>query len=130
MTRTYEALVIVKAVGTDPEMQQSAMQAEALIKKLGGSVDQSRGMGRRRLAFRISRQTEGYYHLIEFTLPADQIEELKRQLRLNESVVRFLVLSRDPAAARPAESAAPATADRAGGEGVATRVGASAAASV
>ena len=107
MTRLYEALVIVKAVGTDPEMQQSAAQAETLIKKLGGSVDQSRGMGRRRLAFRINRQTEGYYQLVEFQLPADQIEELKRQLRLNESVVRFLVLSRE-IAARPAEALAPA----------------------
>lgn len=108
MIRTYEALVIVKALGTDPEMQQSAMQADALIKKLGGSVDQSRGMGRRRLAFRINRHIEGYYHWIEFQLPADQIDELKRQLRLNESVIRFLILSHDPAA-RPAEAAAPAT---------------------
>ena len=109
MTRAYEALVIVKAVGTDPEMQQAAVQADALITKLGGTVEQSRGMGRRRLAFRINRQPEGYYHFVEFQLPAGQVDELKRQLRLNESVIRFLILSRDPRP-RSAELAEPAAA--------------------
>jgi len=52
-------------------------------------------MGRRRLAFRIARQAEGYYHLLRFWADPDQIGELERLFRLNEAIVRFLILSRD-----------------------------------
>ena len=106
MTRDYETLVIMKAVGTEAEMSQSGGQVEDVVKKLGGSVISSKPMGRRRLAFRINRQTEGFYHLIEFALPTEQVDELKHVLRLNESVVRFLIVHRS----EPMPAAAVATA--------------------
>lgn len=102
MTRHYEALVILKSAGTDEEFAQAVNRIEEPIKKLGGGIDSSKSFGRRRLAYRILRQTEGYYHLLEFRLAPDQLAELKRQLRLNDALVRFLILAkstpRQPAA--------------------------------
>ena len=66
MTRTYEALVILNATGTDAELQQAVGRLEELIKKLGGAIDKSQSFGRRRLAYRIGRQQEGFYHLASF----------------------------------------------------------------
>lgn len=106
MVRTYEALVILKAAGTDQDIARSASQLEEQVKKLGGTLETSRPMGRRRLAFRILRQTEGYYHLVRFRAPTEQVAELERLLRLNDSIVRFIILSEDELAPLPA--AAPA----------------------
>ena len=105
--RPYEALVILKASGTDEEMARHAAGVEALVTKLGGAVERSQPMGRRRLAFPIGRQSEGYYYLVRFTAPTQQIGELERLLRLNEVIVRFLVLQRDEQPAVPAKAAAP-----------------------
>ncbi|MBI3087923.1 MAG: 30S ribosomal protein S6 [Candidatus Omnitrophica bacterium] len=95
MTRNYEALIILKSVGTEAELAQAVAQVEEPIKKLGGRVEHSENMGRRRLAYRIARQQEGCYQLIRFQLAPEQLEELKRALRLNETIVRYLILSRE-----------------------------------
>ena len=112
--REYEALIILKAGGAEQDVARSATQLEELIKKLGGKVERSQSMGRRRLAFRISRQAEGYYHLLRFHAPTDQVGELERLLRLNEAIVRFMILSEEELcpmpSAQPAGTAQPAAA--------------------
>ncbi len=94
-TKAYEALVILKTAGTEQDLARHGAQLEELIKRVGGRMVASQNMGRRKLAFRISRQTEGYYYLVRFQAPADHVAELERLLRLNEVVVRFMVLSAD-----------------------------------
>ena len=98
-TRDYEALVIVKAAGTEQDLARHTALLEEPIKKVGGRLESSQHMGRRRLAFRIARQTEGHYVLLRFQMPTAQLGELDRLFRLNESVVRFMILSADEAAA-------------------------------
>ncbi len=108
--RDYEALVILKAGGTEQDVARNATHLEEPIKKVGGSVTSSQGMGRRKLAFRISRQTEGYYYLLRFQAPTEQLGELERLFRLNESVVRFMILSSDEIGPQPSNAARPASA--------------------
>jgi len=95
MNRPYELLVIFKAAGTEAELTQAAKQVEEPIRKLGGRLDHSSSWGRRRLAYRIARQQEGVYHLFQFHLGPEQTGELKRLLRLHETIVRFLLLNRE-----------------------------------
>ena len=107
----YEALFILRSAGTEQEIARSASALEEPIKKLGGRIEQSQSMGRRRLAFRILKQAEGHYHLMRFSAPTDQLRELERQFRLNEGIVRFMILNADEipvmAAATPAASREP-----------------------
>ena len=105
-SRGYEALVILKSAGTDEELSRQASQLDGQIKKVGGNVEQSQPMGRRRLAFPISRQHEGYYYLVRFQAPTEQIDELERLFRLNETIVRFMILTQDEAAPLQAGAAA------------------------
>lgn len=108
-TRDYEALVILKSAGTEQEIARHAAQLEELIKKLGGRLDTSQNMGRRRLAFRISRQTEGFYYLLRFHAPTERVVELERLFRLNETIIRFIILNASEVGS-PAASARPAAA--------------------
>jgi len=110
--RLYEALIIVKATGTDAEIAQHAARLEDGIKKLGGRIASTQSLGRRRLAYRIARQTEGSYHLIAFHLAPEHLEPLQRQWRLSETGVRSLILSRSqpPEAASAPKPATAATA--------------------
>lgn len=93
--QNYEALFILKAVGTEQDMLKVSQQVDEAIKKNGGTIHKSESMGRRRLAFRIERQAEGYYHFVRFTAPTQGIEPLKRNCRLDESIIRFMIVTED-----------------------------------
>lgn len=94
-TREYEALVILRVGATEQEIAQQASQLEEPIKKMGGRIDRLQPMGRRRLAFRISRQTEGFYYLVRFHAPPERAPELERAFRLNDAIVRFMILTEE-----------------------------------
>jgi small subunit ribosomal protein S6 len=60
-----------------------------------GNVDR---WGRRRFAFELDRQHEGYYVVVEFTATPSVITELERVLHLADEVIRFKVVVRGEAA--------------------------------
>ena len=95
MTRDYEALVILRTAGTEQEIARQAAGLEEPIKKVGGELTTSQSMGRRRLAFKIGRQAEGHYYLLRFRAPTAQVIELERIFKLNDTVVRFIILTAD-----------------------------------
>ena len=75
----------------------------------GGQVGNVDRWGRRRLAFEIERQNEGYYVVAEFTADPGAIAELERSLHLADEVLRFKVVVRpDVKAKAPAAAAASA----------------------
>lgn len=64
----------------------------------GGTVGTVDRWGRRRLAFEIDRQNEGYYVVAQFTAEPTVITELERTLHLADEVLRFKVVVRGEAA--------------------------------
>jgi small subunit ribosomal protein S6 len=64
----------------------------------GGHVGNVDRWGRRRLAFEIERQSEGYYVVAEFAAEPEVIAELERTMHLADEVLRFKVVVRGEAA--------------------------------
>jgi small subunit ribosomal protein S6 len=69
-----------------------------IVSEGGGTVGNVDRWGRRRLAFEIDRQSEGYYVVVEFTAQPARIDELERALQLADEVLRFKVVVRGEAA--------------------------------
>lgn len=70
-----------------------------IVGEAGGAVGNIDRWGRRRLAFEIERQTEGYYVVVEFTAEPEVLTELERSLHLADEVLRFKIVVRGEAAA-------------------------------
>ena len=90
--RQYELMIIL-----DPEIEERTVAPSldkylSVIKTDGGSVDKVDIWGRRRLAFDISKKSEGIYAVVDFTATSDTAKELDRQLGLNEVVLRTKIL--------------------------------------
>jgi len=90
--RHYEIMVIL-----DPELEErtispSLEQFLTVVTKDGGTVDKIDIWGRRRLAFEINKQIEGIYAIVNLQANPSAVQELDRQLNLNESVLRTKVL--------------------------------------
>jgi small subunit ribosomal protein S6 len=77
------------------EATAAAERVRTLVTSRGGEVKSLDVWGRRRLAYPIKRHKEGVYHLGKFSLGPEQEIELDRTLRLNEQVLRHLILKID-----------------------------------
>ena len=82
-----------------PEADESAVQGavdriSGIVSPKGGSVGKVDRWGRRRLAFEIARQHEGYYIVAEFEADPSDITELERNLRIADEVLRAKVVVR------------------------------------
>ena len=71
-------------------------QIDELIKKHGGEVLVSRLWVEQKLAYQIKGQNKGAYWLAYFRLDSDQLAPLNHQLKLNDNILRSLVLKIDP----------------------------------
>jgi small subunit ribosomal protein S6 len=65
----------------------------------GGQVGNVDRWGRRRLAFEIENQSEGYYVVVAFTAEPEALTELERSLHLADEILRFKIVVRGEAAA-------------------------------
>lgn len=90
--KRYESTFIIKGSLQDQDVDQIVQKAEDLITKNGGSVIEMERWGRRKLAYDIERETQGFYVSAHFTAPAPTIAKLERQFHLDENVVRWLTL--------------------------------------
>jgi small subunit ribosomal protein S6 len=70
-----------------------------VVRGAGGQVGNVDRWGRRRLAFEIESQSEGYYVVVEFTAEPEALTELERSLHLADEVLRFKIVVRGEAAA-------------------------------
>jgi small subunit ribosomal protein S6 len=90
--RSYELAYIA-----DPDLDEQALtgleeRVRALVESVGGKPKKVDRWGKRRLAYPIRRKHEGYYVFVEADLPSRATAEIERGLRLNESLLRFLIV--------------------------------------
>ena len=93
--RIYEELFIIKPDATEEEIDQIIEQLTGVITTAGGTVDKTDKWGKRRLAYRVEKQREGYYVLIQFTSGPQTVKELERRLRVTDAVIKFLTVRID-----------------------------------
>ncbi|MGB7338142.1 MAG: 30S ribosomal protein S6 [Phototrophicaceae bacterium] len=102
MKRSYEIPVVFRVM-PDEETQQAIDQVVAWLENStegvedAGSVtriDRTR-LGRRRLAYEIKGQRDGFYVLIYATVDARHLPEFELNMRLYEPVLRYLIVKDD-----------------------------------
>lgn len=96
----YELMVILNPEVEDRTVQPTLEKFLGVITTGGGTVDNVDYWGRRRLAYEIQKKSEGIYAIVNFTADPATTQELERQLRLSESIMRTKVLRADEAVAR------------------------------
>ena len=92
--RDYELMVVLSTTLTDEQLPVSIEKISQAVSGLGGQVtDVQHGApwGRRKLAYPIRHQREGYYVVYRLQLDGNKSEELDRELKLNEDVLRHLL---------------------------------------
>jgi small subunit ribosomal protein S6 len=89
--KKYELTFILGETATVEDATAKTTELSAAIKELGGEVTKDEQWGRRDLAYPIARSRSGIYATLWLDLPSDQLKELDRKLRFDETVIRSLV---------------------------------------
>ncbi len=93
--RPYEVMVIFDPETDERSVQPTLEQYLTVITKGGGTVENLDIWGRRRLAYEIQKKSEGIYAVITLTAEPDDVKEMDRQFRINESIMRTKVIRPD-----------------------------------
>ena len=65
-----------------------------MVETAGGAVEGVDKWGVKKLAYEINFKSEGYYVLMNFTADAALPQELERQMRITDEVMRFIVVKK------------------------------------
>jgi small subunit ribosomal protein S6 len=90
----YETLFVVHPE-KGPRMKEFVEKFKKVIEGQEGTVSQVDEWGSRDLAYRIQKQSKGYYTLLRFQGTGRAVEELERNLKLTDGILRYLTVRAD-----------------------------------
>lgn len=110
----YELTYIISLLSADVETSQVAEKVRAQIKELGGEAKKEYISEKKKLAFQIKKQSQGFYATVVFEMEPEKIDELNTFLRMNNDILRHMIInqaelrtektSKKPARAKPANA--------------------------
>ena len=93
--RIYEVVFIVDTDTSEDESTRLIEGFQRIVTDLGGTVTKTELMGRRTLAYKIGRKTDGNYVLFEIEGTGREIAELERRMRVSDQVLRYITVRVD-----------------------------------
>jgi small subunit ribosomal protein S6 len=93
--RNYELVVVANAALDDEALTALNQRIAGWIGAGGGTVSNTNVWGRRQLAYAIGKHTAGIYVQFDFQLAPSASRELERSLRIEENILRHLVVRPD-----------------------------------
>lgn len=90
--RQYETMIILNSNVEAEQTTELVQKYQSLISNQGGQIDELQEIGKRRLAYEIEGNREGYYVLVNYTAGTDVPKELERVMRIDDNVLRYLTV--------------------------------------
>ena len=90
----YESVIII-----NPNLEEEAIKA--LIEKISnlintdGKVSSVEEVGKKKLAYEIDKNKEGFYVVFKFEANPELITELERVYRITDEVIKFIVVKEE-----------------------------------
>lgn len=90
--RNYECMVILEPALETEATENLVTRFTELIAKNGGKVENVNKWGKRRFAYPIGQNTDGYYVIINLQGENQTIDELDRVLKITDGVIRHMII--------------------------------------
>ena len=90
--KNYELLATIKPNLDNDEADKVIAKIEESVSSLGWNVVDTDKMGRKKLAYDVKGFRDGFIAVFKINLEPDKVAEFKRQLKLNENVIRTMFM--------------------------------------
>ncbi len=91
----YESTFIIRHDMSTQQVEQLAETFSEIVKNNGGDVTKTEHWGLKTLAYRINKNRKGHYVFFNVDAPSAAMQELERNMRLSEDVLRYLTVRVD-----------------------------------
>ena len=88
----YETLFVVKPTLTEEEIAAQIAKVKDVLAKEGAELVGTNEMGMRKLAYQVEKHNRGYYTVLFYKAEGSTIQELERNLKINEDIIKFLTV--------------------------------------
>lgn len=92
---SYEGIFIIKPDLNEDTSKVVMDSIEEEIKKGQGTVETVNSWGKKRMAYRIKKFGEGLYYQVDFGVPPEALKDMDRKFRLNDSILRFMIIKKE-----------------------------------
>ena len=90
----YEIMFILKS-NEEEAIKNQVSELKAIITDMKGEIVEEKEMGNRKLAYPINKEVNGYYYVMNVNANNEIVAEFDRKARINENVIRHLVIRLD-----------------------------------
>ena len=90
----YEILLLLDPDLAEEPQAEVVARIRELVEKGGGTFTRHDVWGKRKLAYEIDKKTDGNYHLLLFSAPAETLDEISRVLKIDDGVMRHMATRR------------------------------------
>ena len=84
-------MTITKNSLSEENVKEVSEKVKSLITSLTGEILEHSPMGRKKFAYLIKGQTDGFYDFYKFTISEDKVAEVKSKLNYMDTLVRYLL---------------------------------------
>ena len=107
MVRPYEVVYIFDSVLEEPQINEKLERFNTLVASEGVEAPKLNHWGKRTLAYPIRKHETGYYVVAKFETDGSLLPEFERAIKLDEGVLRFLVVVHEGAQPVPVSTGRP-----------------------
>ncbi len=93
--RNYEMMFIVKTTLEEAAVKNTVKELSDIITSRNGKITNTKEMGQRELAYPINKEVSGFYYVFNFEANNDIINELNRKSKINENIIRHMIIKLD-----------------------------------
>jgi len=90
--KLYETVFIVDPQIGDDGIERCVKKFFDYVEERASEVVRKRKWGLRKLAYQIRKRDQGYYVLINYVADGDLVRDLERELKLDESILRYMTV--------------------------------------
>ena len=87
----YESVVIINPSVSEEKIKELSQRFTDIINS-DGKVEKVEELGKKKLAYEVKKNKEGYYVVINFEANPDLIAELERNYRIIDEVIKFITI--------------------------------------
>ncbi len=89
----YETIMILDCTISEESRENAINKIKKYIESKG-KIENTEDLGKKKLAYEVKKNKEGYYYIIEFMAEPESIAELERIYRITDEILKFIVVKK------------------------------------
>lgn len=109
--KRYEVIAIVKTDVSEDDLNAIVDRSSGIITDRKGVIAKIEKWGKRRLAYEINKQKDGFYFFIDYAGDGSIVAEMERNFKIDDRILKFMTVTKEGAVTREGMDAEVAAAE-------------------